>query len=92
MRGHRDEFSIKGMCRLFKLNRSGFYACLKRPLSDIEVEDNRLLKLIKELYVATGGTYGTPWIPAICVKLVNNAVLIELLKSCVSTNSDRIRL
>ncbi|ALQ07160.1 transposase [Pseudoalteromonas sp. Bsw20308] len=52
------------MCRLFKLHRSGFYAWLKKPLSDRALEDNRLLKLIKEFYVASGGTYGSPWIHA----------------------------
>ena len=52
------------MCRLLKLHRSGFYAWLKKPLSDRATEDNRLLKLIKEFYVASGGTYGSPWIHA----------------------------
>lgn len=50
------------MCRLFKLNRSGFYAWLKKSLNDRAIEDNRLLKLIKEFYVASDGTYGSPWI------------------------------
>jgi putative transposase len=50
------------MCQVFKLHRSGFYAWLKQPLSDRAIEDNRLLKLIKEFYVASGGTYGSPWI------------------------------
>ena len=52
------------MCRLFKLHRSGFYACLKKPVSDRALDDSRLLKLIKEFYVASGGTYGSPWIHA----------------------------
>lgn len=50
------------MCRVFKLHRSDFYAWLKKPISDKAIEDNRLLKLIKEFYVASGGTYGSPWI------------------------------
>ena len=50
------------MCRLFKLHRSGFYAWLNKPISDRAIEDSRLLKLIKEFYVASGGTYGSPWI------------------------------
>ena len=50
------------MCRVFKLHRSGFYAWLQKPLSDRAIEDNRLLKLIKKFYVASGGTYGSPWI------------------------------
>ena len=46
------------MCRVFKLHRSGFYAWLNKPLSDRAIEDNRLLKFVKEFYVASGGTYG----------------------------------
>ncbi|WP_202865665.1 MULTISPECIES: IS3 family transposase [unclassified Pseudoalteromonas] len=45
-----------------KLNRSGFCVCLNKPQSDRTIEDNRLFKLIKEFYVASGGTYGCPWI------------------------------
>jgi hypothetical protein len=50
------------MCRLFGLHRSGFYAWLKKPLSDITIEENRLLKLIKAFYLASGGIYGSSWI------------------------------
>lgn len=50
------------MCQVFKLHRSGFYAWLNKPLSDTAIEDKRLLKHIKESYVASGGTYGSPWI------------------------------
>ena len=47
-----------------RLHRSGFYAWLKKPISDRTIEDNRLLKLIKAFYVASGCTYGSPWIHA----------------------------
>jgi len=50
------------MCRVFKLHRSGFYAWLKKPLSNRAIEDKRLLSLIKEFYISSGGTYGSPWI------------------------------
>jgi len=50
------------MCRVFKIHPSGFYAWLEKPLSDREREDQRLLKLIKTFYIASGGTYGSPWI------------------------------
>lgn len=50
------------ICRVLKINRSGFYAWLKQPLSNRVIEDNRLLNRIKEFYVASGGTYGSPWI------------------------------
>lgn len=50
------------MCRVLKLNRSGFYSWLKKPISDRTREDSRLLKLIKQFYIASGATYGSPWI------------------------------
>ena len=62
MQAHRTEFKVTSMCRVFKLHPSGFYAWLKKPLSDRVIEDARLLKLIKEAYIASGATYGSPWI------------------------------
>lgn len=50
------------MCRVFKIHPSGFYAWLEKPLSDRAIEDQRLLKLIKTFYIASGATYGSPWI------------------------------
>lgn len=50
------------MCRVLKLHRSGFYTWLKQPLSKRAIEDKRRLKLIKEAYIASGATYGSPWI------------------------------
>ena len=62
IREHRDEFSIRAMCRIFKLHPSGFYAWLEKPVSARAIEDLRLLKLIKRFYIASGATYGSPWI------------------------------
>ncbi len=50
------------MCRIFKLHPSGFYAWVNKPLSARAIEDQRLLKLIKGFYIASGATYGSPWI------------------------------
>lgn len=47
---------------MLKLHRSGFYAWLDKPLSDRAIEDSRLLKLIQQFYIASGATYGSPWI------------------------------
>ena len=62
IRDHQQEFSVSSMCRVFKLHRSGFYAWLKKPLSNRAIEDNRLLERIREFFIASGGTYGSPWI------------------------------
>ncbi len=50
------------MCRIFKVHFSGFYAWLIKPQSNRAIEDRRLLKMIKQFYVASGATYGSPWI------------------------------
>jgi len=62
MKKHRHEFPVRVMCRVFKIHPSGFYAWLEKPLSARAIEDQRLLKLIKEYYIASGATYGSPWI------------------------------
>jgi len=62
MRDHRDEFRVRTMCHVLRLHPSGFYAWLKRPVSDRAKEDQRLLTQIRTCYVASGGTYGSPWI------------------------------
>ena len=48
------------MCRVLRVHRSGYYAWLKKPLSDRAIEDKRLLGRIKASHVACGGVYGSP--------------------------------
>jgi putative transposase len=62
IRDYQHEFPVQSMCRVFKINRSGYYAWLQRPVSDRTIEDERLLKRIKVSCIASGGTYGSPWI------------------------------
>jgi len=47
---------------MLRVHFSGFYVWLEKPLSDQAIEDQRLLKLIRESYIASGATYGSPWI------------------------------
>lgn len=46
------------MCRVLDVQRSGFYAWLKRPLSNRAIEDNRLLGSIKQFWIESGFAYG----------------------------------
>ncbi len=48
------------MCKILGVARSGFYAWVRRPLSDRSIEDERLVKLIREAYKASDGVYGSP--------------------------------
>jgi putative transposase len=55
---HRGEFRTQVMCRVLRVSRGGFYQWLHTPLSDRAIEDQRLLGVIKESYVASSGVYG----------------------------------
>ena len=48
------------MCRLLEVAPSGYYAWLKKPMSDREKEDKRLLRLIRASFAASQGVYGAP--------------------------------
>jgi putative transposase len=48
------------MCRVLRVHRSGFYAWLKKPLSNRAVEDGRLLVKIKKFHQESGAAYGSP--------------------------------
>jgi len=47
------------MCRVLKVERSGFYAWLKHPTSARAQRDVELLTPIREAYIASGGVYGS---------------------------------
>jgi putative transposase len=48
------------MCRVLRVHRSGFYAWLRRPISNRSKEDQRLLELVRESYIASDKSYGSP--------------------------------
>lgn len=48
------------MCRVLRVQRSGFYAWLKQPLSARATEDTRLLGLIRQFWLANGGRLRQP--------------------------------
>lgn len=48
------------MCRVLKVNRSGYDAWKKTPLSNRAIEDARILEEIKQAHVESGGIYGSP--------------------------------
>ena len=57
---HRHEYRVATMCRVLKVARAGFYAWLHQPNSNRAIQDDRLLGLIRDSYVASGGVYGSP--------------------------------
>src|SRR5512136_3040235 len=49
---------VQKLCRLLNVAPSGYYAWLKKPLSDRALEDARLVRLIRASFVASQGIYG----------------------------------
>jgi putative transposase len=60
----RAEHSIKTMCRVLGVSRSGFHAWHSRPPSKRAIEDERLLERIREIHAENRGVYGSPRIHA----------------------------
>jgi putative transposase len=56
----RAGHSVKTLCRLLGVSRSGFHAWLRRPLSARAVSDQLLLERVRQLHLASRRTYGSP--------------------------------
>ena len=64
MERYGSGFEVKKMCLVFGVNRSGYYAYLRRGISHREEENIRLLLLILEVWQRSHGVYGSPRINA----------------------------
>jgi hypothetical protein len=71
------------MCRVFKLHCSGFYAWLNQPLSDLALEDSRLLNSLKPRILQAAPLMAAHGFIDIYVMMVRFVAYIALLKSCV---------
>lgn len=60
IKANQEKYDTKMMCRLLGIARSGYYAWLRKPNSDRELEDKRLLRLIRASFEASQGVYGAP--------------------------------
>ena len=60
MAEHRREFRLSSMCRVLKVNRSGYYAWRVKPKSARTLCDERLLVDIQQSFVNSNGIYGSP--------------------------------
>ena len=60
IKANQDKYDTRVMCRLLGVARSGYYSRLKKPHSDRELEDKRLLRLICASFEASQGVYGAP--------------------------------
>lgn len=57
---NRSAFGVEKMCKTFKISRSGYYAWRRCPVSRREKENAELLPRIKEAYIKSRCTYGSP--------------------------------
>lgn len=53
-------FPIETMCKVLGVSRSGFYSWLKRKPSKRALEDQEIMKQIREIHKKSKGTYGSP--------------------------------
>ncbi len=58
VRANQEEFAIRNLCKMMRVHRSGYYAWLNQPKSPRQVEDERLLGLIKQFWLESGCIYG----------------------------------
>ena len=56
---HEREFSVKSMCRALGVQRSGYYAWKRRPVSCREKENDVLLVAIRAAFAFSRMTYGS---------------------------------
>ena len=60
----KAEHSVKTMCRVLEVSRSGFHAWQRRKPSARQREDDRLLERIREIHALNRRVYGSPRIHA----------------------------
>jgi putative transposase len=60
IKDHQHEFRVKPMCRVLKVQRSGFYKWLLAPQSDRELDDAKLLTEIRRSFEDSDSAYGSP--------------------------------
>lgn len=57
---HRTTATVKRLCELVKVSRTGFYAWSKRPPSPRAVANEAVLAEIVDIHTRSRGTYGAP--------------------------------
>lgn len=69
MKNHSKEFCVDKMAKILGVCRAGYYQFLKRPPSKRALENQELLRKVKEIHKESRGLYGSPRIHQ---KLVKN--------------------
>ena len=56
----KASYSVSELCNALEVSTSGYYAWCKREKSQRQLEEERLLELIKSIFKASRETYGSP--------------------------------
>ena len=60
MAKHHGQFRLSSMCRVLRIQRSGYYAWKAKPKSDRALADEVMLVSIKQFFEDSQGIYGSP--------------------------------
>jgi putative transposase len=60
MAKHHGQFRLRSMCRVLRVQRSGYYAWKAKPKSDRTLADEAMLVSIKQFFEDSQGIYGSP--------------------------------
>lgn len=60
IRAEKASFPLAALCRALGVSRQGYYAFAHRPPSRRVLEEARLCEAIREIFVESGETYGSP--------------------------------
>lgn len=74
---HSTDYPVRRLCQTLKVHPSGYYAWLAEPQSARAKEDQRLLGLIKQAWLESGGVYGYRKFMMTCVSWERQAGEIE---------------
>lgn len=58
IQAHEDQYPVRTLCRMMSVHRSGYYAWRIQPQSPRQVEDDRVVGLIKQAWLESGCVYG----------------------------------
>jgi len=60
IKSNRSTFPVKKMCQFLKVTRSGYYRWFHNPESPRQKETRKLLAEIKQIFIKSRSTYGSP--------------------------------
>jgi putative transposase len=58
IQSHERQYSVRRLCSVMQVHPSGYYAWKLQPDSARAMDDRRLLGLLKQAWLESGGTYG----------------------------------